>query len=248
MKHTSSISRLRKGGETMRLVLVFVLVGILTASIACAVTYSEVLYPHPNGTTGVNWIALRGVPFNPDPIDIFGSVDLIDGFLSRLDPITANTETYFSFQEPEGPFGNMLLGEGYWVNVGDGIQHTINYEGAPDGLKDSNGVMTDMWISLPGRSGHNGGFHWVGFPFNHNVLWSDVLVTDGKETIPVMVAVDRGWLDGLWAYVDAPTQNTLNVDPDGIYGSDMLEPGRMYRVFTRKSNLALIIPAGEVEE
>ncbi|MEN6521497.1 MAG: hypothetical protein ABFD46_10170 [Armatimonadota bacterium] len=252
MKHTLTTSRLLKGGETMRIACLVVMACLLLAVGATAATYTQILYPDTSGAYGANWIALKAVPFDPNPITVFGSVDLIDGTLSRLDPVTGNTEGYFSFQEPDGPFGNMLLGEGYWLNVTT-TSHTISYQGAVDGLGTESTVtegtkissMTDMWISLPGPTGEEGGYHWVGFPFSHNVLWTDVKVTDGNETVPVLTAVSNGWLDGGWAYLDAATQSTYGVDPDEIMGSAYLEPGNMYQIFTRKANLALIIPAGD---
>lgn len=241
MKCSIDYSRLRKGGETMRLVCLMVLASFLLAGSVFA--YSEVIYPAPNGTTGANWIALRGVPFDPDPIAIFGDVDLIDGMIARLDPTSGGTEDYWSFQEPGGPFGGMLLGDGYWLNSTS--QYTINYDGAPDGLPDGAGQKTDMWISLPGVTGREGGFHWIGHPFNHEVPFVNVMVTDGTQTISVLDAIEAGWLDGYWAYLDAPSQGTLNVDPEELMGSPNLEPGRMYQVFTRKANLALIIPPAQ---
>ena len=242
MKLTSNNIRIWKGGETMKIACLLVLASLVLASAACATNYQEVLYPHSSGAYGNNLIAMRGVPFDPDPISVFGDVNLIDGALSRLTPTSGNTETYFSFQEPGGPFGGMLLGDGYMIQVA-GSQVTISYDGVADGVPDGAGQMTDMWVSLPGVTGREGGYHMVGHPFDHNVLWANVQVTDGTQTIPVMDAVNLGWLDGYWAYLDAPTQSTFNVDPDEIMGSAYMEPGRAYIVFTRKSNIALIIPA-----
>jgi len=107
--------------------------------------------------------------------------------------------------------------------------------------------MTDMWISLPGVSSDNpaypGGWHFVGNPFNHNVLWTDIKVTDGTETIDMITACELGWLDGYWEYLNGASQGISLVDFEGILGSEYLQPGHMYKVFTRKANLALIIPA-----
>lgn len=243
MKCSIDYSKIWKGGDTMRLAVLLALAGIMLASMVCAEDYTEVLYPSPfPGYTGENWIAMRSVPFDPNPEIVFGDLSLIDdGRLQRRDPVTGNLEGFISF-EPE-VFGGMLLGDGYKVYVQDGLQHTITYSGAPAGLPDGVGQLTDMWISLPGQSGMNGGMHWVGFPFNHPVLWTNVLVTDGTQTVPVLDAVNLGWLQGYWQYMDAPTQNLMQVDPDELSGSAYLEPGRTYEVITMKSNLALIIPA-----
>jgi len=234
----------------MRKALVLVaLAGLLLSSAAFAQeTYTETLYPAPDGTNGVNWIALRGVPFDPSPVTVFGDEMRIDGLMSKLDPVTGNTNTYFSFDAES--FGNLLLGDGFWVNNDSGNEYTISYQGVYDGVPSDltnettrAATMTDMWISLPGQTGSNGGYHWVGFPFNHPIPWVNVKVTDGTQTLPVQDAVAAGWLLDFWAYMDGPSQSTFNVDPDGIMGADVLEPGRMYQVVTYRSNLALIIPA-----
>lgn len=227
----------------MRLVCLMVLASFLLAGSVFA--YTEVIYPSPDSPTGTNWIALRGVPFDPDPLTIFGDLNYIDGAIFRLDATTGGTEPYFSFQEPGGPFGGMLLGDGYWVNNSTGAEYTISYDGAPDGLPDGVGQKTDMWISLPGMTGGNGGTHWVGHPFDHPVPFVNVLVTDGTQTIPVMDAIAAGWLEGYWPYLDGPTQGTLQVDPDYIVGEPDLLPGHMYIVNTMKPNLALIIPPAQ---
>jgi len=241
MKCSIDYLRLRKGGDTMRLVTILAL--ILLASAAFG-QYSEVLYPGPGGSIGENWIALRGVPFDPTPAVIFGDEARIDdGRLQRLDASTQNVYGYLSFMPEE--FGGMLLGDGFTVLVDNGTGYTINYDGAPDGLPDGAGQKTDMWISLPGQTGMNGGQHFIGHPFDHAVPFVNVLVTDGTRTIPVMNAIAEGWLEGYWPYLDGPTQSVLQVDPDEIVGSPYLEPGHMYVVNTMKANLALIIPPAQ---
>lgn len=225
------------------------LAGLLLSGVAfAATTYTDTLYPSPGGGVGENWVALRGVPFDPAPAVVFGDETVIDdGRLSKLDGPTANVFGYYSY-DPDS-FGKMLLGEGYIVMVTDDIEHAVSYSGIEDGVPSDpvnapGTTMTDMWVSLPGITGGSGGEHWIGHPFNHSVPFVNVKVTDGTQTLPVQDAIAAGWLEGYWTYLDAATQNVYQVDPDGINGSDQLEAGHMYIVRTLKNNLALIIPAG----
>lgn len=248
MKHRISNHTNLKGGEKMKYALVVLaLMGLLLAGTANAETYTQTMY------SGCNWFALNGVPLDPAPSSIFvGEEGLIDGALTRLDPTNGNTIPWFSWDDP-ATFGGMLLGDGFRLNVEDGVDHTISYEGAPDGLPDANG-KTDMWISLPGFTGQEGGMHWIGTPYATPVLWSSILVTDGTKTVPVMDfddttedAVSLGWIEPYWAYLDAASGNTCYVDPDGIFGDPNMLPGQLFEVITHKSNLALIIPAPAAE-
>lgn len=229
----------------MRLVCLLVLAAMLLGCAAYAETYYEDLYPAPDGTIGANQFALRAVPLDPTPETILAGIPIV----SNLTLWDAENSCPISYDPDLGGFGGLLLGSGYSVNMEwnaaevDG--HTrIQYDGAPDGLSTDQGTTgTDMWISLPGVSGMtDGGIHWVGMPFNHNVEWTTVKVTDGTETIDVMDAVGRGWLEGFWPYWDGVNQSPLNIDLDL---QPNMEPGKVYMVTTHRNNLALIIPCGE---
>jgi len=100
----------------MRLVCAFVIAGILLASAAFAVTtYTETIYAGTtSGATGFNWIALRGAPIPPagstnapgHPGDIWPGVEYVDGYLSKLNPVTGGTDDFVA-----GSFEfNVLLG------------------------------------------------------------------------------------------------------------------------------------------
>lgn len=249
MKHTSNNIRIWKGGEMMKLVCLTILACLVLATAACATTtYTQILYPAPGypdvQDTGLNYFAMKGVPLNPDPAVILGNVP-IDGVLGRWDAVTASPISYDQFG-PEG-FGGMLLGEGYQIainpnpdNTVDGTW-TISYDGIDDGIPDGVNEMTDIWISLPGVTAE-GGLQWVGHPFNHDVLWEDVQVTDGTQTISVTDACNNGWLESAWQYWDPVSQSPMSIDIFDDYGMYM-HPGISYVVPTLRSNLALIIPA-----
>jgi len=234
----------------MRTACFVVLASLLLATVAGAATYTETIYiDSVNNATGDDWVALRGVPFNPDPAAVFGGLGRIDNNLSKFDPVGGNGILYMSGIEEF----NLLLGEGYFIQASPsgGGTYTISYTGVADGVPDGEGNMTDMWISLPGLAeglpGYPGGQHWIGHPFNHAVAWTDVEVTDGTQTISVVDACDPAgaykWIEPFWTYRENSEQNAYAVDPDGITGDPNLLPGKMYQVFTHKANIALIIPA-----
>lgn len=190
---------------------------------------------------GQNWISLPLVPFDPDPTHVFAGLD-INHNLTGFDAYTKK-EVAYDHSKPDIFFG-MLLGEGYTIWNHGTTPITISYEGAPDGLPDYSGLMTDMWISIPYV-----GETWVGMPFNHNVLFSDIYYTDGTYTIDVNSAVRKGWIDGLWTTWDALTQETTTVGLNSLNPDDIiLRPGQMYKVISHKNNLAVIIPAYPLPE
>lgn len=223
------------------LALAFVLAG---ACVADTVTF-DVL-------GGWNLIAAPLVPFNPDPLVVFaGAPDGIDGLLTRNDP-TWGGVTYDSLDP--SLFGNILLGDGYWLyqaNTG-----TISYEGVPDGVPDSSGNMTDMWISLPGNQNDNqtepplgGGWHLIGHPFNHDTpvddgTWTgaNIKFTDGTTLKTWDEAVQAGWVDSFMVG-NNPVTGGVNVQYDGLGDDDTLRAAHGYWLHTYKDNLAMIIPA-----
>lgn len=234
----------------MRIVYLVVLASLVLASAVCADNYTQVLYPAPGypwiEDVGFNHFALKGVPFDPSVSSVFAGVPVGTGIatLTRWEE-TTQTPIAYDMDSPE-VFGGMLLGVGYTVavlpNTSDpNGQWLISYDGVADGIPDGAGQLTDMWISLPGL--FNGGMHWVGHPFDHDVLWTDVLVTDGTQTIPVQTAVANGWLEGSWQFWDATIQTPVSIDIDDPVNCYM-HPGMMYLVPTLQNNIALIIPAG----
>ena len=201
-------------------------------------SFTFTLYQHSNS------FSLPLSPFNPDPAAVFGGTSLIHYALTRFD-LTSNTYLVYDF--PGQNFGNMLLGDAYWLSIWSGGTRTFTYHGFPDGLR-VDGVMSDICINLPGVAGQQGGTHYIGHPFSHNVEWAKCFVTDGIRTIPVWDnnpatddAVQLGWLDMYWQYQDNQANTTRHIDPSGVQGSQNLEPGRVYQVITHKSNLALIV-------
>jgi hypothetical protein len=167
---------------------------------------------------GENWISFPLIPLNTDPAEsyYFGSTpvdgifwqgsaqatdDLITGNLYSYDAYNGTWATYgvgdFRYF---GHMGSAWFGDGYILN-NTGSQTTVSFTGIANGVPNASETKTDIWISLPGRYGQQGGVHWIGHPFNHNVPFVNVKVTDGLVTLPVMDAINQGWLQGHWGYL-----------------------------------------------
>jgi len=227
----------------MKRVLLLTIIGLFAISaFASAAPVSVTLYP------GANMIAPPQVPLTPagiepgDPeaifVDSFGNPISIMFNLTRYDAATQGYIAYNPFNPAE--YGGVLLGEGAWLEISGSSSVVWQYDGAPNGLKDSNDVMTDMWISLPVD-----GATMFGNPFNNQVNWADCLITDGTQTVSLETAVGLGWIDGSCTEYDAPTQGYVTVGLLPWY-KQTLDPGHAYWLATFKPNLALIIPASAI--
>lgn len=243
-KVTSKTHYLLKGGETMKKfgLVIGLVVGLSTASFAATETVSFDIYQ------GWNLIAAPCVPVDPAPLSVFaGAIDGIDGNLTRNDP-AAGGITWDSLGGDEA-FGNVLLGDGYWLYQNSEGESTISYEGLPDGIPDVNNNETDMWISLPGAGNGNGGWHIIGNPFNHDVsvdsgagTGDKIFFTDGTTVKTWGEAVDAGWVSDVMTGND-PATGGINVQYNGLGDTDKLSAGKGYWLQTIKDNLAMIIPA-----
>ena len=246
MFKSHAISRIMKGGETMKtLVLVLALTAVVGG--ACvAETASFDVY------AGWNNVALPIVPFNPDPEAVFANAPQgIDGLLTRWDPSSGGI-TYDAL-DPDA-FGKCLLGDGYWLQCWSGA--TISFDGVPDGVPDNAGNKTDMWISLPGNQNTNSGaWHHIGHPFNHDTpvddgsgVGTNILFTDGTVMLnwATASAPPYNWVD---TYMTGwnPASGGFYVQFDGLGDDDHLRVGNGYWIKTYKANLAMIILANATD-
>jgi len=224
--------------RTLGLVLALLVVG---SGMCVADSVTVDLYP------GWNYIACPLVPFDPAPESVFAGVDIFYN-LFRFDAPTGGVLYY---EDPSGPFGNILLGDGYYLNNQSGAT-SFSYSGVPDGVPDGNGTMTDMWISLPGIQGDpgQGGWHLIGHPFNHDTptngpgaTGDNIWFTDGTTLKTWDEAVSAGWVADNMQYFDAPTQGVLVMTYQGWGNDDTLRAKTAYWLQTMKDNIALIIPA-----
>lgn len=181
---------------------------------------------------GDNWLAPPLIPFNPDPVAIFGSY--LNYGIARWDDPGQSVVVYDEFDPAS--YGGVLLGDGIYTNNTSGSVVIKQYDGVP------RSYLSDVWISLPGSTGPvNGGDHWVGHPFDADVNFSDLLVTDGTQTITIVQAANNGWIDRTWtAYYSG---SIVVVGPEDEFPDyTVLQSGHMYYFKTYRDNLALIVP------
>lgn len=125
---------------------------------------------------------------------------------------------------------NLVHGVGYWFRLRG--SEDISYTAVDDDA-------TDRWVSLPGTE-----LNLFGHPFDHDVLWRDLVVTDGKAALPIENASSESyaWMypEGYWWTCDLQGLNTIDISSD--YGATTnMESWRSYYAFTNKP-VALIVP------
>ena len=186
----------------------------------------------PSGTvgTGFNLLSLPYIPPNPSPAALFNPVDLTNA-LFAWDNDTQSFKAYKS-TDPTA-FGKMSPNEGYALVATAPI--ALSYPGVPPGA-------TDVRISIPKT-----GWSLIGQPFTNATLWTDVMVTDGTQTLTLQGAINAGWIgriaftwdtaSGIWGYVGTGAR--------GSRFDDSLRPWHAYWITTYRDNLAIIIPAAE---
>ena len=242
--NTLKLKSTLKGGEMMRIIclvlgLVFVMGGAAVAETVSYDTYA-----------GWNLVSFPCVPYNPEPSAVLSAFDMMfTGIIQRHDAPTQSAVTYDAFAPAPTEFGNILLGEGYWLYYPDA--GSVSYSGVTDGVPDLNGP-TDMWISLPGSADPaiEGGWHIIGHPFSHdtpidpNFDWSGsgISFTDGTELKTWSEAVIAGWV-GDSAYYTDTTSGVQYTAGYFFNDDDHLRANVGYYVVTMKDNLAMIIPA-----
>lgn len=181
---------------------------------------------------GWNLISLPTVPLDPDPLAVFDSIggeSAIDGNLIRYDPVLRANIIWDAFSDD---WGNVLLGDGYWVFRPQVGSATITYTGVD--------VSGDHWLSMP-RSG----WTLLGYPNNvpATLPFENLLVTNGIETKAITDAVAAGWINGSAITYDTALRANQTVGiPDDFPELENLEAGKGYWFFTNVDNLALIVP------
>jgi len=175
---------------------------------------------------GWNVISVPRTPKDPAPSETFGSVN-IDGCLWRWDAVTHSFNMYDPWM-PEA-FGNILRGEGYWLNAESACDLTFNAFSPGS---------TDFWIGLP-----RNGWQLVGCPFDDGKEWDTALITDGLEVLPIIVASKtRGWMDSVGWWWDNVTQSLKTVGfPEDFPESETLMPWHGCWLMTYRDRLALIV-------
>lgn len=175
---------------------------------------------------------------NPDPVKVFPLQ------LEAAAVLRNNTNSdYDIWSYPDANFGNVLLGDGYFAYNDTSAIHctfTPGTDCVPDGVPDSTGKMTDMWISLP-----HAGWNLIGWPYNTPATidqdtGAPIQFTNGSEVKSWADAITAGWLpgDSMQSYESSWNYTGFNYSYD-----DQLTPGKGYYIYTNVDNLAMIITA-----
>ena len=211
-----------------RLVLLSVLVFLAFSAAA----FADVSGFSQSLATPKGLMALPAVPLDPAPGVVFGTVP-IHYNLTRWNADTQSWVTYNKFSP--GLFGNMLIGEGYWMKTGSsGLG--VDYQG----LTDTDTM--DIWISLP-----KAGWNLIGNPFSFDYTWANAKVTDGNETVSLATAraAPRQWLVTKMNWWNEATQGwaTVGIPADIFYTTAVLHPWHGYYLKTNPGHdkLALIL-------
>jgi len=206
---------------------------IAALCVSASAAIETVTCPQP-GPINIGWnlLSLPAIPTDPTPPAVFADygAGAIEGTLYRWD---AATQSLLSYSEWGGGFGNMLLTDGYWLQLGQVGANQLSFEAITDNDD------TDMWISLPKT-----GWTIIGCPFSYSVNWNTVEITDGTATVPLAAARDSGWLTSWTYWWDSAGGNlkTMGLDDDWT-DTVMLEPWHGFWVQSKRDNLALIVPA-----
>ncbi|MEN6358307.1 MAG: hypothetical protein ABFD83_14640 [Armatimonadota bacterium] len=222
-------------------ILIIALVLIVMASgfvVADSVTYD--VYE------GWNLIAAPLVPYNSTPSSAFSGITVMNR-ITRFDAVSGGDVALTIYTEDE--FGNILLGDGYWLSQSQDGSVTI--DGIADGVP-TNGVITDMCISLPGVTDGEGGWHLISNPYNHEVPVGEdgvnIKFTDGITLKTWKEAAESEWVSNNMIGFDGCLGSDLDTSYTVYASMNSLLPFHGYWLATSRSNLCMIISGTAVAE
>lgn len=237
---------LLKGGEKMK-TLGFVLVLMVLVASCYAATATITIYP------GWRTISCPIVPFEPKPAGSGGVLqnmtwdDYSHQLMKYCNTCDPQGFAYYNYNYGDGVdplFGNMLLGEGYMVYSELGSAVDCTYDGVDSGVPDGDGIMTDMWITLP-----KAGYHMVGVPYDEDIpidqdtgvpfsFTDGTTVRDWPSASQYLDPDNPQWVDEV-----GQRWNGSNWVSAGInyYLEDHWKKGTGYLMVTYVDNLAMII-------
>jgi len=212
-------------------------IALLVATLALGLSLSAVAAPVPTPITvyqGWNMIGFPTVPLAPGPADVFITYgaqgmtggDAVEYNLFRYDPIARSLRPW---NLDAAGWGNILIGDGYWLYRTDAASATFSYQGVD--------VSGDHWLSLP-----RAGWTLVGYPNNTptSVNYEDLLVTNGIVTKSIVDAIDEGWLSETAFNYNNAARSLQPIGVDAVRTT--LEKNKGYWFYTYQDNLALIVP------
>lgn len=213
------------------LLVATLVLGLSLSSGAAPVTTSLTVY------NGWNLVGFPTVPLAPAPTDVFSGYtddgntggDAIDGKLYRYNPILRSLLAWDTFTTT---WGNILIGDGYWLYKNDAGAETFSYQGVD--------VSGDHWLSLP-----RAGWTLIGYPNNTpaSVSYEALLVTNGIVTKSMTDAVADGWIADIAYYYSNSLRSLRTAGlPDAFPNKLTIDRNEGYWFFTNQDNLALIVP------
>lgn len=158
--------------------------------------------------------------------------DEIDYRVMRWESANQSMYVYDALGEPNGPFGGVLLGDGYWVNA----------TGAWNSSFTGQIPTVDQWID-PGQA------NWVlmAHPQNHDTNWEygGVQMHDGAQVLGLYQACQygAGWIWSVGYFWDNTTSSLVDIGVmDDLPTEDTLRVWRGYWFQLAQDKKALIIP------
>lgn len=222
-------------------------VPVLLATSASVVTAFDTISAEPGEAAAAGW-SLIGLPaapagsgdsmeFSPKPWDAFQVLSPgkdpfdIDGRLYRWEDCVGGLFVWDVWMDLEthGPFGGLLLGDGYWLQLDAGLP--VSYSARPSSLDQWTGICAPGWMI-------------IGLPKDHPVAMADVRVHDGGAVCGMYDAVfTNGWIDCTGYWWDGPTQGLMDIGiPECWASASDLLPWHGYWLQAYRGGLALVFP------
>jgi len=157
-----------------------------------------------------------------------------DGRVSRIESANLSQYTYDTFGEPNGWFGGMLLGDGYWVLLGEEAW-AVNYTGLDEEYP--------QWIATC----EPGAWVLIGHPQDHETETPDIKMSDGGVVKSFFDASGwgAGWVQSIGFWWDNANQNQHDIGlPDDWPWTTTMLPwhGYTFQMNEDAPNRAWIIP------
>jgi len=154
----------------------------------------------------------------------------VDGRVYRVESANLSQYTYDMWSEPNGWFGGMLLGDGYWVLLD--VAWAVDYTGL---------IQTPQWIATC----EPGAWVLIGHPQAENTETTDIQMSNGGRVLSFFDASGYGanWVQSIGFWWDNEFQNQYDIGlPDDWAWTTTMQPWHGYTFLMNEPNRAWIIP------